>query len=60
MPKRILPLSDAKVRTAKPMEKDYKLSDGFGLYLLVTKTGGKLSTCAIRNNIVVTVSYRRL
>lgn len=32
-------LTDAKIRTAKPREKDYKLSDEKGLYLLV-KTGG--------------------
>jgi len=42
MPKRIMPLSDVQVRTAKPREKDYKLSDGGGLYLLITSTGGKL------------------
>jgi integrase len=42
MPKRILPLSDAQVSKAKPTEKDYKLSDGGGLHLLVTTTGGKL------------------
>lgn len=42
MPKRIIPLSDVKVRNAKPKGKDYKLSDGGGLYLLVTPTGGKL------------------
>jgi integrase len=42
MPKRIQPLSDLRVRGAKPHEKDYKLSDGYGLFLLVTKTGGKL------------------
>lgn len=42
MPKRIRPLSDAQVSKAKPAEKDYKLSDGGGLYLLVTTTGGKL------------------
>ena len=35
-------LSDLTVRTAKPREKDYKLADGGGLYLLVTPTGGKL------------------
>lgn len=42
MPKRIVPLSDVKVRNAKPKDKEYKLSDGGGLYLLVTPTGGKL------------------
>ncbi|MFA7061750.1 MAG: Arm DNA-binding domain-containing protein [Pedobacter sp.] len=36
MPKRIAPLSDIQVKNAKPQEKDYKLMDGFGLFLLVT------------------------
>ena len=42
MPKRIAPLSDIQVRNAKPKEQDYKLPDGYGLFLLVTPTGGKL------------------
>jgi len=41
MPKRIMPLSDIQVKNAKPKDKDYKLSDGYGLHLLVTPTGGK-------------------
>ena len=35
-------LTDATVKTAKPKEKDYKLGDAGGLYLLVRKAGGKL------------------
>ncbi|MFZ2949600.1 MAG: integrase arm-type DNA-binding domain-containing protein [Desulfuromonadaceae bacterium] len=42
MPKRIQPLSDIQVKNAKPKEADYKLSDGYGLHLFVTPTGGKL------------------
>ncbi|MHB1350046.1 MAG: tyrosine-type recombinase/integrase [Desulfobulbaceae bacterium] len=42
MPKRIAPLTETKVRTVKPTEKSQKLFDGWGLYLLVTPTGGKL------------------
>src|ERR1039457_1776895 len=42
MPKRVIPLTDVQVKNAKPKDKDYKLSDGFGLILLVKKTGGKL------------------
>jgi len=42
MPKRIMPLTDLQVKNAKPTEKNYKLSDGGGLYLLITPTGGKL------------------
>jgi integrase len=35
-------LSDREIKSAKAKAKDYKLSDGKGLYLLVTKAGGKL------------------
>lgn len=42
MPKRIVPLTDTKVRIVKPTTKPQKLFDGGGLFLLVTPTGGKL------------------
>src|SRR5271157_4704909 len=42
MPIRIKPLSEIKVRNAKPQESAYKLFDGGGLYLFVTPSGGKL------------------
>lgn len=42
MPKRIVPLSDMLVNKAKPKDKPYKLTDGDGLFLLATPTGGKL------------------
>ena len=35
-------LTDTVVRKAKPKEREYKLADGGGLYLLVTAAGGKL------------------
>ena len=35
-------LSDVAIRNAKPREKEYKLSDSGGLYMLVTPAGGKL------------------
>jgi len=34
-------LTDMKVKSAKPAEKQYKLSDGKGLYLLILPSGGK-------------------
>jgi integrase len=37
-----MPLNEMKVRSAKPKEKFYKLTDGDGLYLHVTEKGGKL------------------
>ncbi|MEM9879625.1 MAG: integrase arm-type DNA-binding domain-containing protein, partial [Pseudomonadota bacterium] len=37
-----MPLSDLEIRSAKASDKDKKLFDGGGLYLLVTKTGSKL------------------
>lgn len=35
----VMKLSDVVVRRAKPKEKPYKLTDGTGLYLLVSRTG---------------------
>ncbi|SSY70047.1 Putative prophage CPS-53 integrase [Alysiella crassa] len=35
-------LNNRQIQTAKPKDKPYKLSDGGGLYLLVTPAGGKL------------------
>jgi integrase len=41
MPKVVVPLRDTKCMTAKPLEKDYTLFDGRGLFLLVKKNGTK-------------------
>jgi hypothetical protein len=37
-----MPLADVAIRSAKPGEKPIKLSDGKGMFLLVTPAGGKL------------------
>jgi integrase len=50
MPKRIAPLTEAKVRTAKPQKSPKKLFDGGGLFLLVTPSGGKLWNLKYRFN----------
>ena len=43
MPRKVTSsLTDLKVKNTKPAEKQYKLFDGGGLFLLVTPTGGKL------------------
>ena len=42
MAKKIVPLTDTKVKRAKPREKGYKLFDGHGLFLWIDKKGGKL------------------
>ena len=42
MPKIAKPLTDLQIKTAKPKEKPYKLTDGEGLYLLVKPDGAKL------------------
>lgn len=38
---RTMPLSDLKIRNAKPTEVGYRLPDGDGLHLFVTPAGGK-------------------
>jgi integrase len=43
-------LSDTRVRRAKPSDKQYKLYDGRGLFLLVTPTGGRLWRLKYRIN----------
>ena len=45
-----MPLSDSAIRTAKPHEKPYKLTDGGGLFLLVTSSGGKCWRYSYRFN----------
>ena len=37
-----MPLTEVQIRKAKPADKPLKLSDGKGLYLLLTPTGSKL------------------
>lgn len=41
MPKRTIPLTDLQIKKAKPREKQYKIYDGGGLFLIITPTGGK-------------------
>lgn len=43
-------LTDSAIRNAKPGEKDYKLADSGGLYLLVTPAGGKLWRLKFRSD----------
>jgi integrase len=50
MPKRIQPLSDVQIRNAKPKDSAYKLLDGFGLYMLITPSNGKLWRLDYRYN----------
>lgn len=45
-----MPLTDSAIKTAKPKEKDYKLSDAHGLYLLVKPNGSKLWRLKFRVN----------
>ena len=39
---RVTPLSDAKIKSAKPKNKEYKLPDGDGLYICITPKGSKI------------------
>lgn len=36
-----MPLTDSAIRNAKPKDRQYKLTDGSSLYLLITPKGGK-------------------
>ncbi|WP_279715674.1 integrase arm-type DNA-binding domain-containing protein [Chelonobacter oris] len=42
MARQIIPLNATKIANAKLQDKDYTLSDGSGLYLLIKKGGSKL------------------
>jgi hypothetical protein len=43
MPKIVIPLTDTKIKTIKAdITKVQKLSDGNGLFLIISKTGEKL------------------
>ena len=41
MPKVVKPLTDKEIKSSKPKEKEYKLSDGQSLYLVVKTNGTK-------------------
>ncbi|WP_291900858.1 integrase arm-type DNA-binding domain-containing protein [Maricaulis sp.] len=43
-----MPLTDIKIRSLKPADKPYKRSDGGGLHLLISPSGGKLWRLAYR------------
>ncbi len=43
-----MPLTDIEIRSAKPGDKDFKLSDGGWLFLMVTTSGSKLWRMAYR------------
>lgn len=43
-------LTDHKCKSARPREKDYKLFDGHGLHLVITKAGGKIWRMAYRKD----------
>lgn len=43
-------LTDTAIRNAKPRDKEYKLADSGGLYLLVTPAGGRLWRLKYRTN----------
>jgi len=41
MARLVKPLTDTKIKNAKPKDKDYKLFDGSGLFIIISKNGGK-------------------
>lgn len=54
MPRVITPLTDKKIKSAKPKDKTYKLFDGGGLYVEIRKTGKKIFRFK-DGNITVTI-----
>jgi len=42
VPRKAVPLTDVQIKNVKPQEKPWKLSDGGGLHVQITPTGGKL------------------
>ena len=42
-------LTDIKAKNAKPLEKEYKLTDGFGMFLRVTPKDSKYWQMAYRS-----------
>lgn len=42
MSKQVVPLTDTKVKNIKPSDKQQRLSDGDGLYMIIKTTGSKL------------------
>ena len=45
-----MPLSDVRIRNLKPKDKQYKVSDFEGLYVLVKPTGSRLWQMKYRHN----------
>lgn len=38
----VKPLTFVEIENAKPKEKDYKLIDGYGLFLFISRSGNKV------------------
>lgn len=53
-------LTARQVETAKPADRDYKLTDGLGLYLLVKKNGAKYWNLKYRSAVKKKTVHRGL
>jgi len=42
MARQVLPLSDSRIRKMKGKDKDYKVADGRGLFILVKRSGARM------------------
>jgi hypothetical protein len=42
MPRTVKPLTDTEIKNSKLKDKDYKLSDGQGLYFVIKKNNSKI------------------
>jgi hypothetical protein len=48
MPKLATPLTDLRIKAAKPKDKPYQLADGEGMYLEIMPSGSKIWRMAYR------------
>lgn len=53
MPRLVTPLTDSKIKNAKIQSKDYSLSDGDGLYLLIKKQVQKYGVLIIIARLLI-------
>ena len=57
MARQVIPLTDKKIKNAKPAEKTYKIFDGGGLYVEIRKSGKKIFRLKYKNKTYTIGEY---